>query len=159
MYKILMFFTLVILMSCGTGNSEEQKKKGEKPETSNSDGQKEMDHETEHSDSSLTLQLNNGSKWDADSTTRLNVASLMQLVNDKSYGDKAKRIVFQSQLQNRLDTLVKQCRMIGPAHEALHAWLKPVIHDSKVLKEREGDYDKKYAQLRKDVRSFYDYFD
>ncbi|MGZ3952200.1 MAG: hypothetical protein ACXVBZ_12445, partial [Flavisolibacter sp.] len=62
-----------------------------------------------------------------------------------------------ARLQTRLDTLVQQCKMTGPAHEALHSWLKPVLHDTKELKE--GKYDQNYAQLKKDVQSFYDFFD
>ena len=159
MYKILVFFTLTVLMSCGMGGSEKQKENDDKTEAGKAEGQKNKDEELEQGDSTSTLQLNNGKKWKADSITLKNVASLTQLVNDKTYDDKAKRSAFQSQLQNDLDILVKECRMSGPAHEALHAWLKPVIHNTRELKDGEGEYDKKYAQLRNNVQSFYDYFD
>jgi hypothetical protein len=49
--------------------------------------------------------------------------------------------------------------MTGPDHDALHAWLKPVLHDVKELKEDGDKYDEKFAVLQKDVQRFYDYFD
>lgn len=144
MNKILLFFTAVVFVACGTTTSQEQKENGE---------------EQEHSNSDPALQLKNGAKWKPDSITRTNVVILSQLVNDSNYRDEKNKQTFSNQLQKGLDSLVKQCKMSGPDHDALHAWLKPVLHDVKELKEDEGDYDKKYAQLRADVHRFYDYFE
>jgi uncharacterized protein YceK len=159
MHKILLFFTVAILMSCGAVNSDTQKENDEKTEAAKSEGQDEMKEEKEDSDSTETLQLDNGKKWKADNTTRANVASLTQLVNDSTYRYKKNSKELHKGVQSRLDTLVKQCKMTGPAHEALHAWLKPVLHDTKELRESKGEYDSKYALLRKDVQSYYDYFE
>jgi hypothetical protein len=159
MHKILLFVTVAILMSCGTADSDKQKENDEKTEAAKSEGQNEMKEEKEDSDSTGTLQLDNGKKWKADNTTKANVASLTQLVNDSTYRDKKKSKELYKGVQNRLDTLVNQCKMTGPAHEALHAWLKPVLHDTKELKKSKGEYDSKYVLLRKDVQSYYDYFE
>jgi hypothetical protein len=143
MKRIVWFFISLSFLACVNNTSQEQKENKE---------------EQEHNSASA-LQLNNGAKWNADSTTLVNVSTITQLVNDNNYRDKKNRAEFSGQLQSRLDTLVKQCKMSGPDHDALHAWLKPVLHDVKEIKGGEDNYDKKYGELRKDVQSFYDYFE
>jgi len=138
----LIFFIALGFIGCGSPGTQEQKSENE---------------EQERNEATSALQLNKGTKWKADSITHVNVAALTQLVNDSSYRDDKNVASLILRLQTRLDTLVQQCKMTGPAHEALHSWLKPVLHDTKELKE--GQYDLKHEQLRKDVQSFYDYFD
>ncbi len=76
------------------------------------------------------LQLNNGVKWLSDSSTDQNVLQLQHSVaqfrkialpdlNDYHQAGKA--------LQSDLQTLIKQCRMTGPEHDALHVWLEPLL--------------------------------
>jgi hypothetical protein len=142
MKRILLFLTSLSFVACVNTTSQEQKENKE---------------EQEHSASAL--QMNNGAKWKADSITLVNVSAINQLVNDSIYREEKNKVEFSGQLQNRLDTLVKQCKMTGPDHDALHAWLKPVLHDVKKLKEDGDKYDKRYAELQKDVQSFYDYFE
>ena len=144
MNKLILFLSAILFVACGTTTSQEQKESSE---------------EQEHGSAASTLQLNNGAKWKADSTTRTNVAILVQLVNDSNYRDGKSKEKFSDQLQNGLDSLVTQCKMSGPDHDALHTWLKPVLHNAKALKEDGGEYNKKYTELRRDLQSFYDYFD
>jgi hypothetical protein len=138
----LIFFIALVLVGCGGTSTPEQKSESE---------------EQENKEATSSLQLNNGAKWKADSTTQINVGALTRLVNNSAFSDKRNATHFSALLQNRLDTLVKQCKMTGPAHEALHAWLKPVLHDARELKE--GENDQNYAQLKKDVQTFYQYFE
>jgi hypothetical protein len=125
----------------------------------NTTSQEQKQSKEEHEHDAPALQLNNGAKWKADSTTLVNVSSITQLVNDSNYRNEKNRIEFSGQLQSRLDTLVKQCKMTGPDHDALHAWLKPVLHDVKELKEDGDEYNEKFTVLQKDVQRFYDYFE
>lgn len=143
MKRILLFLTSLSFVACVNTTSQEQKENKE---------------EHEHASVSA-LQLNNGAKWKADSTTLVNVSSITQLVNDSNYRDEKNRVEFSGRLQNRLDTLIKQCKMTGPDHDALHAWLKPVLHDVKELKEDGNEYNEKFSVLQKDVQRFYDYFE
>jgi hypothetical protein len=115
--------------------------------------------EREHSDSTSKLQLNNGAKWKTDEATRKNVAAIVLVVNDSSYATGKNRAQFANQLQVKIDTLVQQCKMTGPDHDALHLWLDKILHDVKEIKENEDEYDKKNAALKKDVESFNDYFE
>lgn len=143
MNKIIVFFTSLFFLACTNVPQE-------KAESS-------TDHQ--HSDSTSILQLNNGAKWKTDEATRKNVAAIEQVVNDSSYATGKNRAQFANQLQVRLDTLVQQCKMTGPDHDALHVWLENVIHDLKEIKEDEDEYNKRYTALKKDVESFNDYFE
>jgi hypothetical protein len=145
MKRILLFLTSLSFLACVNTTTQEQKESTEEHENASA--------------SASELQLNNGAKWKADSITLVNVSAVNQLVSDSNYRDEKNRVEFSGQLQSRLDTLVKQCKMTGPDHDALHAWLKSVLHDVKELKEDGDKYDKKYAELQKDVQNFYDYFE
>lgn len=142
MNKILLLLTSLFFAACVNTSQEKAENK------------EEHQHET-----GSEIQLNNGAKWKADSITKVNVAAISQVVNDSSYRNANNKVQFSNQVQAKLDTLVNQCKMTGPDHEALHAWLKQVLHDLKEIKEDEGKYEKNYAALKKDVESFYDYFE
>lgn len=107
------------------------------------------------------LSLNNGAKWKSDEPTRKNVAALIKLVNDSTiYNDKSKLAM---RLQEGIDTLIKQCRMKGPEHDALHVWLEKVMQDLNNLKQAEKKADQEFKEslvfLKTDLESFHDYFD
>jgi hypothetical protein len=109
----------------------------------------------QHTDSVASLHLNNGSKWKTDEATRKNVTMIKQIVNESNYYKKDTES-FTRELQTGIDTLVQQCRMTGPDHEALHLWLGNVLRDLDAVKK-----DKKenaFTDLRKDVMLFDSYF-
>ena len=118
-------------------------------------------HKDQHEESEVTstsLKLNNGAKWKSDDATRKNVAAISKIINDSSR-DVNNRPQLVKLLQARIDTLVMQCKMKGPEHDALHVWLNQVLHNLKELKESgDGEYEKSYAALKKDVDGFYDFF-
>ncbi|GAA4732413.1 hypothetical protein [Flavisolibacter ginsenosidimutans] len=106
------------------------------------------------------IPLNNGTKWKADEATKKNIAAMVQIVNDSTYQNAGKRKELSTSIQDQIDRLVKQCSMKGAEHDALHVWLEKVLKDVKELKEEETDeYDEAYAALKKDVESFYDFFE
>lgn len=105
------------------------------------------------------LQLNNGAKWKADDATRQNVAALSQVADNSRNEGFANRDRLSAELKSALDTLVKQCKMKGPDHDALHVWLETVMQDVKDLKTvNESEYPEVHARLKKDINSFHDYF-
>ncbi len=105
------------------------------------------------------VQLNKGGKWKADEATKKNVAAMVQLANDSSYADASKKKQLFAKLQNRVDTLVQQCRMQGAEHAALHGWLENVLKDMKELKEEGEENSEDHADLKKDIESFYTFFE
>lgn len=143
MKKLIIILTIVIT-ACNTQVSTKQE-------------DKEFPTEKEHSESEV--RLNKGSKWKADQATKENVAAMVKLVNDRSYMDAAKREELSAKLQSKIDTLIKQCRMQGPEHDALHVWLEKVLTDMKQLKDGENGYSAAYAALKKQIESFYLFFE
>lgn len=143
MNKIIVILTSLFFFAC-TNISQEKT---------------ESSTQHQHPDSTSILQLNNGAKWKTDEATRKNVAAIAQVVNDSSYATGKNRAQFANQVQVKLDTLVQQCKMTGPDHDALHVWLENIIHDVKEIKEDEDGYNKRYAALKKDVESFHNYFE
>jgi hypothetical protein len=120
-------------------------------------GEQQQNKPVNDKHSVATLQLNGGQKWKVDEPTRKNVAAMVRIVNDRSYQDSSKRNELYASIQSQIDTLVKECRMKGPEHDALHVWLEKVLKDVKDLKRDE--YTQAFAALAKDVNSFYDYFE
>lgn len=108
---------------------------------------------------SVAVQLNSGAKWKVDEATRRNVTLLRQVVYDSAYSNSKNPLLVPA-LQSRIDTLLQQCTMQGPAHEALHQWLQKVLHGVKELKEDEvNEYEKAFAALKKDIDLFNSYFE
>lgn len=108
------------------------------------------------------MQINSGDttkKWKADEATKRNVAVMMKIVEDTSYKDAANRTQLASNLQAAIDNLIKECRMKGPDHDALHHWLEKVLEDIKALKADEHKYKQIYAALNQDVMAFYKSFE
>jgi hypothetical protein len=87
-----------------------------------------------HENTGTKLSLNNGAKWKVDSITQVHFNELKNIVEtaqkneSKDFGDVA------AQLQESLNTLVSDCKMTGPDHEALHKWLEPLLDKVKELK-------------------------
>jgi hypothetical protein len=109
---------------------------------------------------SSVLQLNNGSKWSADENTWNNVAKIKSVINDPVNLDVSKRVQLVNLLQSNVDTLVFQCRMQGPDHDALHIWLEQFLSDLNAVKMAgTADYEIAISKLKEDANSFYDFFE
>jgi len=94
-------------------------------------------HESEHEEVNASrLSLNNGEKWQTDESTRIHVSRLMDSLhafNEKTNMDHDAYNAFAVSMQKEMDNLIKDCKMKGPDHEALHLWLHPVLQDIKNL--------------------------
>jgi hypothetical protein len=142
--KKILIVLLVTTVSCTS--QESGKTKG-----------KSTSHAQQHT--AVTVPLNNGDKWKADDATKQNVAVIAQIVNDNNYRAADKRKQLSAALQSQIDTLIKQCRMKGPEHDALHVWLERVLKDMKELKKEDDEYKEVYAALKTDIEAFYATFE
>ena len=114
----------------------------------------------EAADTLTNIPLDNGRKWKADSTTKLHVQSIQRIVNDNKYQSAPASKALAAQLKLEVDSLVKECTMKGPAHDALHVWLEGLLENIKKLQEEEADeYAEVRADLQKHVAGFYDAFE
>ena len=76
------------------------------------------------------LALNNGEKWKADESTNNNVASIEKTVSGFNDGSEKKLEDYKAlhaSLQAGVEKMVKECRMKGADHDALHLWLEPLM--------------------------------
>ena len=101
------------------------------------------------------LQLNNGKKWQLDDATRQNMKQIKTYVtqtphaNGEPSGEK---------LQQYADQLIKDCRMSGPDHDALHVWLGTFLQHVQALKDNRGTESASHA-VTNDVNEFDTYFE
>ena len=81
----------------------------------------------QHEKTSEKLVLNNGTKWKVDQVTRNNVARLQQIAKKVNGHKLADYHQAGTTLQAGIDQMIKECRMKGPDHLALHKWLEPLM--------------------------------
>ena len=111
------------MLACGSGND------GESNLTEDSSSETHRDHGEE----TTGLTLNNGAKWKADSITLINVSLLQAIVSDAKKEKPENYSLTTGKLQDGLNKLVKECKMKGADHDALHQWLEPLLEKTKEL--------------------------
>ena len=77
------------------------------------------------------LVLNNGAKWKVDISTNNNVRNLQAILEKFSGGSDKSLTAYKKagdDLQQGLNKMIRECKMKGPDHEALHKWLEPLIN-------------------------------
>lgn len=126
--------------------------------------EQEHGHLSEGEDRENGLALNKGSKWQTDKSTWDHAASLNALVeafNKKEHADIESYRVFGAAMQGELGALVKDCKMKGADHDALHLWLEPVMKDVNELnKAGTADEGSNIVEtLTVDVEKFKLYFE
>ncbi|MES2377885.1 MAG: hypothetical protein V4553_14960 [Bacteroidota bacterium] len=76
------------------------------------------------------LVLNNGARWKADQATIMNVGRLKNIVkraNGKTARSLKDHLATAKALQEGVARMIKECRLKGPDHLALHHWLEPLM--------------------------------
>lgn len=79
------------------------------------------------------LSLNNGKKWKTDAGTEANVQKMKKAIADFSSRKEAALGDYRNfgkDFQALINDLLKNCRMTGPDHEALHKWLFPLMGET-----------------------------
>ncbi|HLF46007.1 MAG TPA: hypothetical protein VI548_06260 [Chitinophagaceae bacterium] len=125
MKKLLAILSVTgFLLACNPGN-EKEKNAVTDPVTEN---------HPEHAEKATGLILNNGAKWKADSTTWVNAANLQTIVSGAKKESPENYLQTSTRLLEGLDKMVKECKMQGADHDALHQWLMPLMEKTKNLK-------------------------
>jgi len=81
----------------------------------------------QHEPASEKLVLNNGAKWKVDKITNNNVSDLQQMVTPGNGKSLKEYHMAGAALQNGITKMIRECRMKGPDHQALHKWLEPLM--------------------------------
>ena len=122
MKKLIFVIISVALLSACNQSSD----KGEHKENANT-GEETI----------TALTLDNGAKWQADSSTNQHVADLHAITNMfkvQANPSIEEYHILGNDLGNSLNKMIQDCKMTGPDHEALHKWLEPVLKESNHLK-------------------------
>ncbi len=138
---------LLCLLGChgheGHGHDEDQGHADQGHADQGHDDQGHDEHEPGHDShgDGLQLALNEGKKWPVDDSTRASATKLAALVTDagsiKTVDDAR---ALGTALDQELDTLVKGCKMTGPAHDQLHLFLVALFPQVEALKnETDGE--------------------
>lgn len=122
---------------------------------------KEASHEQAHEE---RLTLNDGAKWNSDESTNQNVASMQQIISAFKKNEAVSienYVSVANELQSGLDKMIKECRMKGADHDALHLWLEPLIKDVKELKKANdaGTASNVFGKIEKQVLIYNNYFE
>lgn len=158
LYRLLpiIFLAAVIGISCG-GNSD-----ADRSDTSEHHHETMMEEEHHHHDGENELTLNKGEKWHLDSITNVNFKSLLAMTDKYPDVDASPEQIkdYGNDVKSGIGQLVKDCTMKGPDHEALHAWLSPVMRQMNTLTDStDAAPDAKvYDSLRRQIKIFDEYF-
>ncbi len=161
------FVTLLFLFTgCGnankdsTGDQESQHSKTKKEKTA----PKKTDGPNKHSASTADkpLKLNDGEKWPTDQSTRKGMQSIDSLVD--AYSGMTKLSLKQYNqlgdgIHKRMQTILKQCSMEGPAHQELHKFISKMHPHIKALRgKKEKDAQKAFEKIGKLLDKYPQYF-
>lgn len=110
-----------------------------------------------------SLSLNNGEKWKADESTNLHAEKLISKVNTFNSKESFNLPAYQNfalDMQMELNSLIKDCKMSGPDHDALHYWLEPVLQNINHLTKATTDDDAQESvhKLTENVLKYNQYF-
>lgn len=142
-----------LLVACKTKQTSEPN--SQQPAMEN---QQAIDH-PEHK-----LSLNQGAKWKSDLATLENVKNLQSIVEQAVKTPGPTLETYQNTaagLQAGLDKMIRECRMKGPDHDALHLWLEPLIQQVSTFKENKSteDASSQLNLIQKQIDLFADYFE
>lgn len=115
-------------------------------------------------DHAVALTLNNGQKWNADVPTNENVAALRAIARDfagETHTGLADYQLLDSALQKGFDNMIRECRMEGAGHDALHLWLEPLLVDMKELKKADNteSAERIFGAIRERLELYTQYFE
>ncbi len=129
--------------------------------TGNADSSPAVENHDNHVEKSEALVLNNGAKWKADSTTLVNAAILQSVVSGAGKASLESYLHTATQLQDGLNKMIKECKMQGADHDALHKWLEPLMEKTKDLKKASSAENAVTIlnEIEKQVNMFPQYFE
>lgn len=107
------------------------------------------------------LTLNNGNKWKVDRPTAANVAALKTLIKQSIASPKL--ISYRqtgTELQKGINKMIRECRVKGADHQALHHWLEPLIEQVAALNKAKDVQNaaKNYEAVTNRLKLFDRYF-
>lgn len=145
LYFIL--FSTAFLFACNQGSNKNE------PE----------DHATDNHVETSGLTLNNGAKWQADSSTNrhlINIKTTANMFKVDPFPAVDKYQILGSDILDGLNSMIRDCTLKGAPDEALHKWMLPILRQAGELKNVSDTAIAKpiFDSLDKRINIYYDYF-
>jgi hypothetical protein len=142
MKNLIMILLASSFVACSPGKDKKEEKEA--------GIEKQDEHKNDHQEA---LSLNQGNKWKLDDATRNNMRDIKMSMESEP-------APLPAALREKTDKLVRECRMGGPDHDALHLWLENFLADLRVLEETKGGPGSEaYKELREDLEEFDNFFE
>ena len=141
MKHLIFTMSLLALVSCKDSKKEEHVTEHNTQEQVSTEAVSHKEHETHQENAVLNnnwmneIQLDNGAKWLADKQTTEGVNTMLKLISESKTETVEDYLSLANKLNDRKNTLVKECTMTGPSHDNLHVFLHPLIEKIEVLLE------------------------
>ncbi len=134
----------LIIVGCGSQNNDRLIEDGSTKEIS-----------THHE-----LALNNGEKWDVDSSMMLTLRKMEIIVNNFSGSELDDYVQHSNETSLLINELTSNCTMTGQAHDELHKWLLPFIdlNDDLVESDNISNSESMVEEQKKEIQIFNLYF-
>ena len=108
----------------------------------------------------LSLKLNNGEKWLANTETHIGIKNMDSIIKVfKFQTDKNYRVLVKF-LSEQTSFVIKNCSMKGEPHEQLHVVLVPMLDEISILKEFNSidDSEKALQKLELLIQDYFTHF-
>jgi hypothetical protein len=142
---------VALFTSCNQGS----KAQDESPEVKYIDRKNEQENDWEQ-----TIQLNNGSKWQANEATTEGILAMESIIAEANPITVKDFQQLGTELNEENMDLIKKCSMEGPSHDNLHIYLKPLIQKIAALQETPSAEEGNMltSEIEKHLKAYLNYF-
>ena len=110
------------------------------------------------------LTLNNGAKWQADTSTNRHLVSIKTMANMfkvAPFPGVEKYQILGADIQAGFNSMIQDCTLKGAQDEALHKWMLPILHQAGELKNVTDTAIARpiFDSLDQRINIYYDYFE
>lgn len=129
-----MALVFVIMQACNQSEKKNDQVQTEPHDEAHHHDEAAHDDEGHEAD---RLTLNNGAKWPADAPTNKN-AKIIISIGDQFLEKDNKTLedykAFGNDVNEAINTMIRECTMKGDADMALHFWFAPLLQDVSTIK-------------------------
>jgi uncharacterized protein YxeA len=110
-----------------------------------------------HSGDAANLQLDNGTKWKANSETTQGINSMITMIDRfNESGDNGEYSNLKADLESEYKLIFKNCTMTGAAHDQLHSYLMPL---KDIIDQLEEPQPETILLLDDHLQMYFEYFE
>jgi len=158
---IIILAATIMLWGCGDSNTKQQSPETPSPESTEKPESPEKRIEHEEVASFDRLTLNDGKKWKMTEEMMPIVIEAQDALFEFAYENYNEYNYLGERLNNYNYSLINNCNMKGPSHDALHHWLVPHMELTDALEKAENakEADRIIEELQESFRTFHVYFE